>query len=64
MRDFFWRVGTWFADAGRSVGDALRRALPNDRDTPEVRGLKLTVFLFVGVPLLLTACVILAAILR
>ena len=49
MRDFFWRVGTWFADAGRSVGDALRRALPNDRDTPEVRGLKLTVFLFVGI---------------
>jgi beta-lactam-binding protein with PASTA domain len=49
MRDFFWRVGEWLAGAGRSVRDTLHQALPNDRDTPEVRGLKLTVFLFVGI---------------
>jgi beta-lactam-binding protein with PASTA domain len=49
MRDFFWRVGKWFAGAGVQVRDTVRRALPDDRDTPEVRGLKLTVFLFVGI---------------
>ncbi len=49
MRDFFWRVGNWLAGAGERVRDTLSRALPNDRDTPEVRGLKLTVFLFVGI---------------
>lgn len=49
MRDFLWRVGTWIVHAWERVRDALRRALPNDRDTPEVRGLKLTVFLFVGI---------------
>lgn len=49
MRDFLWRVGTWIAHAWERARDAVRRALPNDRDTPEVRGLKLTVFLFVGI---------------
>jgi beta-lactam-binding protein with PASTA domain len=49
MRDFFWRVGNWLEGAWRHVREAFRRALPNDRDTPEVRSLKLTVFLFVGI---------------
>jgi beta-lactam-binding protein with PASTA domain len=49
MRDFLWRVGNWLSGAWKSVRDALRRALPNDRDTPEVRSLKLTVFLFGGI---------------
>jgi beta-lactam-binding protein with PASTA domain len=49
MRDFFWRVGQWLVRAGKGARDGLRRAMPNDRDTPEVRSLKLTVFLFVGI---------------
>jgi eukaryotic-like serine/threonine-protein kinase len=49
MRDFFWRVGQWLVRAWEGARDGLRRALPNDRDTPEVRSLKLTVFLFVGI---------------
>lgn len=49
MRDILWRVGQWLSRAWHGGGEVLRRALPNDRDTPEVRSLKLTVFLFVGI---------------
>lgn len=49
MRDILWRVGQWLAGAWETGRDAVRRTLPNDRDTPEVRSLKLTVFMFVGI---------------
>jgi eukaryotic-like serine/threonine-protein kinase len=49
MRDFIWKVRTWLEQAYRWTRTFLEKILPHQNDTPEVRSLKLTVFLFVGI---------------
>jgi beta-lactam-binding protein with PASTA domain len=50
MRDFFWRVGEIFSNAFEWVRRlVMEKILPNPADSQETRGLKLTVFLFVGI---------------
>ncbi len=49
LRDIIWEVRSWLRRTWDRVRGVARTTLPNDRDTPEVRGLKLTVFLFVGI---------------
>jgi beta-lactam-binding protein with PASTA domain len=49
MRDFVEKVRGWLETAYAWVRDLLRRVLPHEDDTPELRSLKLYVFLFVGI---------------
>jgi eukaryotic-like serine/threonine-protein kinase len=49
MRDFFWTVRNWIIKAGEWIQEAARKVLPHEGDAPEMRNLKLTVFLFVGI---------------
>ncbi len=49
MRDFFWRIRRHVESALRWGRALLSKTLPNQADTQEVRGLKLTVSLFVGI---------------
>jgi beta-lactam-binding protein with PASTA domain len=49
MRDFFWKVQGWLEAAWQWARDLIRRILPHDEDSPELRSLKLYVFLFVGI---------------
>ena len=49
MRDFFWKVQGWLETAYHWTRDLIRKILPHDEDSPELRSLKLYVFLFVGI---------------
>jgi eukaryotic-like serine/threonine-protein kinase len=49
MRDFFWSVRNWIIKAVEWIQEAARKVLPHEDDAPEIRNLKLTVFLFVGI---------------
>jgi beta-lactam-binding protein with PASTA domain len=49
MRDFFARIGDFFGDALAWIRSFMVKILPNRNDSQEVRNLKLTVFLFVGI---------------
>jgi beta-lactam-binding protein with PASTA domain len=49
MRDFFWKVQGWLEAAYEWTRDLIRRILPHDEDSPELRSLKLYIFLFVGI---------------
>ena len=49
MRDFFWKMQGWLEAAYEWTRDLVRRILPHDEDSPELRSLKLYVLLFVGI---------------
>ena len=49
MRDFFWKVQGWLETAYQWTRELIRKILPHDEDSPELRSLKLYVFLFVGI---------------
>lgn len=49
MGDFFIRVKDFFADLFGRIRSFIIRILPNKNDTQEVRSLKMTVFLFIGI---------------
>jgi eukaryotic-like serine/threonine-protein kinase len=49
MRDFFWKVRGWIEKAVEWLREAARKVLPHESDSQEIRNLKLTVFLFVGI---------------
>ncbi|MGA2640833.1 MAG: PASTA domain-containing protein [Spirochaetia bacterium] len=49
MRDFFWNVQGWLEAAFEWTRDLARRILPHEEDSPDLRSLKLSVFLFVGI---------------
>ena len=49
MKDFFWKVKGWLEAAYEWTRDLVRRVLPHEEDSPELRSLKLYVFLFVGI---------------
>jgi len=49
MRDFIWKVQGWLEAAYEWIRDLIRRVLPHEEDSPELRSLKLYVFLFVGI---------------
>ena len=49
MRDFIWKVRGWLETAYEWTRDLIRRVLPQEEDSPELRSLKLYVFLFVGI---------------
>ena len=49
MRDFKWKVKGWLETAYEWARDVIRRVLPHEEDSPELRSLKLYVFLFIGI---------------
>lgn len=49
MRDFIWKLQTWFEKALAWTQAFLRKVLPHADDPPELRSLKIYVFLFVGI---------------
>jgi len=49
MRDFIWKVQNWVTTAYEWTRAFIKRILPRADDAPEVRSLKIYVFLFVGV---------------
>ncbi len=49
MRDFFWKVRDWLERAYEWTRDLIVRILPHADDPPEMRSLKMYVFLFVGI---------------
>jgi eukaryotic-like serine/threonine-protein kinase len=49
MRDLFWKIQGWLEAAYVWVRDLIKRILPHDEDSPELRSLKLYVLLFVGI---------------
>jgi beta-lactam-binding protein with PASTA domain len=49
MRDFIWKVQGWLEAAYQWTRELIRRVLPHEEDSAELRSLKLTVFLFVGI---------------
>jgi eukaryotic-like serine/threonine-protein kinase len=49
MRDFIWKVRNWLERAHAWARDFLDRIVPHDDDPQEIRSLKLSVFLFVGI---------------
>jgi eukaryotic-like serine/threonine-protein kinase len=49
MREFMWKVKGWLETAYEWVRELIRRVLPHEEDSPELRSLKLYVFLFVGI---------------
>jgi eukaryotic-like serine/threonine-protein kinase len=49
MRDFIWMVQNWLENAYRDVSAFIKKLLPRADDAPELRSLKIYVFLFVGI---------------
>jgi beta-lactam-binding protein with PASTA domain len=49
MRDFIWKVQRWLERAYEWVREFIRKIVPHADDSPELRSLKLYVFLFVGI---------------
>jgi eukaryotic-like serine/threonine-protein kinase len=49
MRDFIWKVQQWITTAYEATRAFIKRILPRADDKPEVRSLKIYVFLFVGI---------------
>lgn len=49
MRDFIWKVQNWAERAYEWAQEFIRKIVPQAGDSPELRSLKLYVFLFVGI---------------
>ncbi len=49
MRDFIWKVQEWRKAAGEWIQELVRKIVPQEDDTPDLRSLKLYVLLFVGI---------------
>jgi beta-lactam-binding protein with PASTA domain len=49
MRDFIWKVRNWFESAYEWTKEFILKIVPHAEDSPELRSLKLYVFLFVGI---------------
>ena len=49
MRDFIWKVQNWIESAFEWTKESIRKIVPRAEDSPELRSLKLYVFLFVGI---------------
>ena len=49
MRDFIWKLQTWLEKALTWTRAFLRKILPHTDDSPELRSLKIYVFLFIGI---------------
>ena len=49
MRDFIWKVQGWVEQAYQWTRQFVLSIVPHDEDSAEIRSLKLTVFLFVGI---------------
>jgi beta-lactam-binding protein with PASTA domain len=53
MREFFTRVKDFILDTFAWIRENVRKLLPHESDSQEVRSLKLTVFLFIGIIVLM-----------
>jgi len=49
MRDFIWKVQNWIESAYTWTKEFVLKIVPHAEDAPELRSLKLYVFLFVGI---------------
>lgn len=49
MRDFIWKLQTWLEKALVWTQAFLKKILPHADDSPELRSLKIYVFLFIGI---------------
>ncbi|HTZ52639.1 MAG TPA: PASTA domain-containing protein [Spirochaetia bacterium] len=49
MRDFIWKAQEWLKAAWEWIQEVIRRVVPQETDSPELRSLKLYVLLFVGI---------------
>jgi eukaryotic-like serine/threonine-protein kinase len=49
MRDFIWKLQNWLEKALAWTQAFLRKVLPHAEDSPELRSLKIYVFLFIGI---------------
>jgi eukaryotic-like serine/threonine-protein kinase len=49
MREFIWKMQGWLERAYEWVREFIRKIVPHADDSPELRSLKLYVFLFVGI---------------
>jgi eukaryotic-like serine/threonine-protein kinase len=49
MRDLIWKVQNWLERAYHWTRDFINKIIPRAEDSPELRSLKLYVFLFVGI---------------
>jgi len=49
MRDFVWKAQEWLKTAWEWIQALIRRIVPQEDDSPELRSLKLYVLLFVGI---------------
>jgi eukaryotic-like serine/threonine-protein kinase len=49
MRDFIWMIQNWLENAYQDVIAFVKKLLPHTDDPPELRSLKIYVFLFVGI---------------
>jgi len=49
MRDFIWKVQERLKAGGERIQELVRKIVPQENDSPELRSLKLYVLLFVGI---------------